>query len=82
MSTDGVIPVVKLCDMGLGRIKTMQTMLSTGDGAEPGTPMYQAPRWTQVSSESRARAGGQVLESRDRAGGQVSESRARAEGQE
>ena len=37
--------VVKLCDMGLSKLKTMNTIMTTlaGGSAQPGTPAYQAP---------------------------------------
>ena len=36
---------VKLCDMGLSKIKTMNTVMTTMAGGlvQPGTPVYKAP---------------------------------------
>lgn len=37
--------IVKLCDMGLSKLKTMNTIMTTmaGGSLQPGTPVYQAP---------------------------------------
>lgn len=40
------LQVVTLCDMGLSKLKTMTTLMTTLAGkqeAQPGTPAYQAP---------------------------------------